>query len=805
MRQDLSFALRQLVRQPGLSLAAIGTLGLGLAACLAVFTLVNALLLRPLPYSDPDRLMVIGRGVRGQNGSASHEDVRFLRDHVRSCTPIAAAVAGGGLNVNLDGRARHVNDQLVSHEYFDVLGTPPQWGRTFSRDEDVDPPPPVAILNERFVRREGFDPASLVGETIVLGGISHTIVGIVAAQQTHAADADVFRPLGNDPRGNGQNLDAICRLANGATPGSLDAELAGLTEAARRERLASERTTRAYGATSLHERQFGFTRLPLLTVMAAVGLVLMVAAANTTGLLLVRAAARRREIAVRTAIGASPGRVARTLIVEGVVLAGFAGLVGLAGAPLLVRGLLAVTPASYVQLGDFAFDGAVVFAGLGLCALVGLAVSLPPLMEVLRVNLRDALHDEGRGSTGGRRSLWIRQVLIGAETAVCALLLVGALLLLRTFVNLLNVQPGFDPDGVVTARTPVQGPQYESGERLLQFFEDGVRRLESLPSIEGASVAASLPAERAINLPAYLLDSDDPQRIVTVSWRYVMPNHFDLLRMRYIAGRRLTDADRKGAPPVALVNETLAREEFGGIEQAIGQRIAIRPFSADIREPVREVVGVVSDTVGWSLADAPKAMMFVPLAQVDEGLLRGVHAFFPPRWIVRTNGDPGSALRALETVVRELDPSQPFVELRTYGAMLLDSIAMHRFYLAVLSVFAGIAVALAAVGIYAAYSYMVASRTAEIGVHLALGAPPSRILRSILGRSLALGIVAIVIGLAAAAALARVLDATLHGVTSHDPLTYASVGVTLLLTSALATLVPAIRAARVDPLTAIRQ
>jgi putative ABC transport system permease protein len=805
MRQDLTFALRQLIRQPALWAVAIGTLGIGLAAALAVFTLVNAVLLRPLPYPDADRLISLGRGWNNGFGNAAHRDVQFLRDHVRTCGPIAASVGGGGLNVVLQGRASHLDDLLISHQYFDALGVQPTWGRAFSSSEDVDPPPLVVILSERFVRQAGLDPATLVGSDITLAGIAHTIVGIVAARHTLSSDPDVFRPMGNDLRGSGQNLGVICRLASGATPATLDAELVALTGEARRQQLANDRTARAYSFISRHEREFGATRTPLLTLLVAVLLVLLVAAANTTGLLLVRAAGRRREIAVRTAIGASPSRVARALLVEGVVLAGLASTVGLAAAPLLVRGLLAAAPAYYSELGNFEFSGAVVLAAVALGTVVGVAVSLPPLLEVLRVNVRDALQEEGPRGTTSRRTVWLRQLLIGAETAVCAVLLVGALLLLRTFVNLMDTPLGFDPAGLVTARMAVQGPQYAGGERLVRFFEDGMTRLEQLPAVESASVAASLPGERALNLPAQLPDSDDPQRVVVLNWRYVTPNFFEQLRIRHVAGRPMVEGDRRGAAAVALVNEAMAKEVFGGVEQALGRRIAIRPIANDVNEPVREVVGVVGDTAGWSIGDPPRPLMYVPLAQVDSGLLRSVHAFFPPRWIVRTGADPQGAMRALETVVRELDPNQPFIDVRTVQAMMLNSISMQRFFLALLIAFATFAVAIAAVGVYAAYSYVVALRTPEIGVRLALGAGPGRILWQVLWRGLLLGAVAIVVGLAVALAASRILTFVLYGVTPADPLTYATVGLTLLATITVATLIPALRAARIDPLVAIRR
>ena len=785
-----------MMRQPGLSLAAVLTLGLGLGASLAVFTLINAVLLRPLPYPDANRVLAIGRGRAENRQSVSHRDVDFLRAHIRTCGPIAAMVGGSGLNVRLTGTTSYQHDRLVSHHFFTVLGTQPRWGRGFTAEDDTDVPAPVVVLNERFVRSLHLDPSSLVGRDIELGGRSHTIVGVLSSAHTRPSDADIFRPLGRDPRGNGQNLTAFCRLADDASMVALNAELGALLEEGRRQKLVGVQEAVPYSAVTQHEWEFGQLRPQLNTLLFAVALVLLAAAANTTGLLLVRAAGRRREIAVRTALGAAPRRIARTLIVEGLVLAGVAGAVGLLGSPLLVRGLLAAAPAYYGELAAFHIDAVVVAAALLLCTVVGLAVALPPLLEVLRVNLRDTLQEEGRSGTQGRRSVWMRQLLIGAETAVCAVLLVGALLLLRTFVNLMNVDPGIDTRGVITARMSIQGPRYDDVTQLIRFFEAGVERLEQLPSIETAAVGASVPGERALNLPGTFPDSADPEQIRVVNWRYVTPRYFSLLRMRLITGRLFDDTDRIGNQPVAIVNEAFAAQIYGGRDQALGRRIAI---GSD-----REVIGVVSDTAGWTLGEPSRPMVFVPLAQVEERVAKTAHAFFPPRWIVRAR-DVNTARRDLAAVVREIDPTQPFIEIQSLDAMMLNSVGMQRFYLVVLSGFAVFAVLLAAVGIYAAYSYDIASRTAEIGVRLALGASPGSIVSGIVGRAVLLGGIATGIGLAGAAAGARVLNSLLFNVSASDPLTYVTVAVVLLGTVTVATVIPATRAARVDPLIALRR
>ena len=351
-----------------------------------------------------------------------------------------------------------------------------------------------------------------------------------------------------------------------------------------------------------------------------------------------------------------------------------------------MRGLLAVAPAYYGELASFSLDPSVAGVAAALCVVMGLGISLPPLAECLRLNLRDTLHEEGRSGTMSRRSVWMRQALIGAETAACAVLLVGALLLLRTFVNLMNVPTGFDPSGVVTARMSVQGPRYDDGEQVIRFFEDGVARLERMPSIQGAAVGASLPAERALNLPATLPDTAEPNDVRIVNWRYVTPGYFNLLKIRHLAGRALTATDRAGAPAVAVVNETFARQMYGGTPQALGRRVIVS------RQAPREIVGVVADTIGWTLADTPRPMLFVPLAQVEPALLRIAHSFFPPRWIVRSAQDVDGARRVLQQVVSELDPSQPFIEVRSVESLMVNSVSTQRFYLVVLAAFALFAV-----------------------------------------------------------------------------------------------------------------
>jgi putative ABC transport system permease protein len=786
-------------RQRGLSITAVLTLGLGVGASLAVFTLVNAVLLRPLPYPEPNRLMGIARGPAEGRQAASHRDVDFLRERVRTCRSIAAMIGGSGLNVALNGTSSYEVDRLVSHQYFDVLGVHPRWGRGFTPDEDVATPARVVMLSQQFAQRLNAEPAALVGHDVALGGIAHTIVGVLAAEHARPSDPAIYRPLGRDARGGGQNLSVICRLQPDASEAALNQELLGLLPDARHRRLAADTTTIPYAAMTQHEWEYGLLRPQLNALLFAVALVLLTAAANTTGLLLVRAAGRRREVAVRTALGAAPSRIARALIVEGLLLAGMAGIIGLLAAPLLVRGLLALAPAYYGELAAFDADAVVVAAAAVLCAVVGLTVAVPPLLDVLRVNLRDTLQEEGRSGTQGRRTAVMRHLLIGAETAVSAILLVGALLLLRTFVNLMNVDTGVDSRGVITARMSIQGPRYEDVRQLIQFFEQGVARLQQSPAIDAAAVGASLPAERALNLFATFLDLPEQPAPPIVNWRYVTPGYFGLLRMRAVAGRLFSDGDRPGAVPVAVVNETFARQRYGGVSQTLGKRISVN------KEPPREVVGVVSDTSGWSLREPSRPLMFVPLAQVEASTIRIAHQFFPPRWIVRSAGNLEAARRELEAVARELDPLQPFIEIQSLDALMINSVGMQRFYLAVLAAFATFAVLLAAVGIYAAYSYSVASRTAEIGVRLALGAAPSRILFSIVGPALALGGVATIAGLTGAAASARVLDALLFDIESSDPLTYAIVAGVLLFTVGISTLIPAVRAARIDPLAALRR
>jgi putative ABC transport system permease protein len=380
---------------------------------------------------------------------------------------------------------------------------------------------------------------------------------------------------------------------------------------------------------------------------------------------------------------------------------------------------------------------------------------------------------------------------------VSAVLLVGALLLLRTFVNLMNVDTGVESRGVIAARMSLQGPRYDDVAQVIRFFEDSIARLQASGAIETAAVGASLPGERALNLPATFPDADanTPQ---IVNWRYVSPGYFTLLRMRSVSGRLFTDTDRAGAPPVAIVNATFARQVYGEPAKALGRLVSV------VKEPPREIVGVVSDTIGWTIQDPSRPMMFVPLAQVETAPLRIAHSFFPPRLLVRAARDVDSAQRELQAVVRQLDPAQPFIEIQTLDAMMASSTAMHRFYLAVLSAFALFAVFMAAVGIYATYSYAIASRTAEIGVRLALGASPRTIVKDVVAGALALGVAATVAGLLLAAASARVLSTLLFNVSTTDPLSYMTVAGVLIGTVALASVVPATRVARIDPVDALR-
>jgi predicted permease len=800
--QDLRYGWRTLVRTPAFTTAALLTLALGIGANAAIFSVVNAVMLRPLPYPEPERLVqfVWRSPSQGEWAGITGAQYLYFRERLRNVEGFAASSGAGSFNLVTGDSAEYVSGLYVSKEYFPVLGIQPVVGSGFTEEHDRTGGPAVAMLSHSLWQRRFGADAGVVGRTMLLGDQPVTIVGVMPANESRTS-TDVFLPLrpSTTGRGGGSNYGVIARVRSGVSVEAASAEVAAV-HAARAVESGTPLTaeSRRFGFTPLQASLASPVRPALLMMFGAVGLLLLIACANTASLLLARASGRTREIAVRGALGASRGRLVRQLLTESVLLAIGGASLGVLIAYWSLPALLAATPPGYLVAGDVRVDGTVLMATMAVAVATGLLFGLAPAVTFSRQNLVDAFRESGgRTATGG--SGLLRKALVVGEISICTLLLIAAGLLIQTFVKVYSVDPGFDPSGVLTARMSLQGERYSDPARLRMFYDEGLERIRRLPGVRSAAVVNGVPIERALNLNVDVLDGPEKVEDALTDWRYASPDYFDTLRIRVVAGRGITDADRAGAPPVVVVSEEFARRFFKG-STALGRHV--RVFDAD---GSMEIVGIVKDLKEGGLKGRPIPVMYVPMAQAHAAAIRTTHSYFQVSWVVRAD-DPGPALvRQIEESIRTLDPRQPFSSFRTMDQVKSQAVATERFQMTLLTTFAGIGLLLAAAGVYGLLAYTVAQRTREFGIRLALGASRTRLLRSVVWGGAALALIGIALGTVAALAATRTLQNFVWHVSTVDPVTYITVAVVLVVVAGAASVVPALRAVRLNPTTALRE
>jgi predicted permease len=810
--QDARYAARTLLRTPGFTLAALLTLALGIGANSAIFSAVNAVLLRPLPYPQPERLVQMER--RYPAGTGAGQDGRrylFFRDHLRSVSALAAYSGLGSFNLAVGDRSEFVSALAVSKEYFDVYRIHPQLGAPFTAEHDRDGGPDVAIISHGLWQRQFGGQPDVVGQSIVLSERSHAIVGVMPPPSGSDRTVDVLLPLrpGLTGRGGGWNYAVVGRLRDDATLESASAEAATAWHALRQEfpeafvRPDGQPSTELpTGFVPLQESQSREVRPALMMIASAVGVLLLIACANTANLLLARASGRGREIAVRAALGAGRGRIVRQLLTESTLLSTAGGLAGLLLAYWAVPALLSLTPASYILGRDVRVDGTVLAVTLALAVATGLVFGLAPAFSLTRPDLVEAFKDDGARTTTGRRSGLMRASLVVSEVALCTLLLVGAGLLIRTFINVRAIDPGFDVSGVLNAQMSMRGERYSDPGTLNRFYEEGLARIRSLPGVHSAALSSGIPIERSLNLNVDLLDAPelvtDRQRLLT-DWRYVTAEYFETMRIPVVRGRGFTAEDRAGAPRVAVVSEAFERQIFKGAP-ALGRHI--RVFDAD---GSMQIVGVVKDLKEGGLKFAPYPVMYVPAAQLHRGAAATTHSYFPVNWVVRADNAGAALARQIAEEIRQVDPTQPFSRFRTMEELKHASVSVERFQMTLLTLFGAIGLLLAAAGIYGVIAYSVAQRTRELGIRLALGATRRRILVSVLWHGTLLALIGTAIGVAASLWLTRLLQSFVWGVSTLDAPTFAGVAALLIVVAVLASAAPALRAVRLNPVAALRE
>jgi predicted permease len=795
--QDFRYAVRTLLRAPGFTLVAVVTLALGIGANTAIFSVLYGVLLRPLPYPEPDRLVTLEESWRGSRDqmSVTYREFRFLEEQSRVFAPLAA-MTSVGFNIAGGGAAERVRGLRVSRDYFRALGVQPSMGRGFTDEEDQPGGPAAVVLSHGlWARRFGAD-TGLLGRTILLDGQPAVVIGVMAADFDPVAPVEAWSTLAQVGRtiGSGQNLEVIARL----TPGlSLEAARAAFQPTLAAFRQAFHEILGrdvAIALVSYRQSVASDVRTPMRILFGAIGFVLLIACANVANLVLGRTVGRTRELAVRVAVGASRSRVVRQLLTESVVLALLGGALGLVVAAWSLGALLAVVPPEIPRIGDIHLDGWTLLFTFAVSLTTGAAFGLLPAWHMTRTDLHGALKESAGRTTAGTHQGRLRSALVVFETAMSLILLVGAGLLMETFTNLMRTEPGFDPRRVVSAEIWLTGSRYDSAATIAQFYRALTDRLAVLPGVQSAAVVeAGLPLQRGGNL---FTMADGGAIQASVDYRTIAPAFFTALGVPLQRGRVLTDADGAGAEPVAVVNASFARRFLPG--EPLGRMVSLGHDS-----PARRVVGVVGDVRSFVGRPAPPTV-FITSAQTPIGYTRIFNSWFPIHVLVRTMGDPAAMKGAVARVIQGADPQVPVGKVRTMEEVLAGSLGLQRFLMPLIGLFVALAIVLAAVGLYGVMSYLVAQRTHEIGVRMALGAAPLEVLGLVVGRGMLLASTGALVGVAGALALTRLLRNQLYGVQPTDVLTLTSVTGLLLLVALMACLVPARRATRVDPLIALR-
>ena len=813
---DLRYALRIMRKSPGFTAIAVAALALGIGANTAIFTVVNAVLFQALPYPQPDRLVQLGRKFSQGNGWSNSipKYMAWRENHVFQSMTLYNT---GGLSFNLTAgdRPEQVKGTHVSKDYFNVFGVQPMAGRTFNEAEDLPDGPRVAIIGYGFWQSRFGGDRQMVGRTIALNGEPYVVIGIMPQGFHTDPEEDVWIALQADPHSTNQGhyLAAAARLKPGVTVAAAQAEMKVVGEQFRRAYPKWMDQNESVAVAPLREAMVENAKTPLYILMGAVLLVLLIACANVANLLLARAAGRQREMAIRAAIGAKRGRVLRQVLTESVLLAGFGGALGFALGSWGVRALLAMVPGNIPRLTNPEgqavippLDWRVAAFTMGIALITGIVFGLFPALHTSNPDLVSNLKEGGRSGTGVRHAR-ARSALVVSELALALVLLVGAVLLIRTFVGLRTVNPGFDAHNVLTMTTSMAGGNYGTTAKVANFVRQVERRIEGLPGVEAASSSLTVPTFCCIDLP-FQIPGKPPakgdQYNGDEQWRAVSPHYFRVFHIGMLRGRSFNETDVENSAPAVIINEAMARK-YWPKEDPLGKVIVIgKGLGPQFEEPPRQIVGIAGNVREAGLNKDDPPVMYVPESQMTEGLTALANNVLPLSWAVRTAGNPMALRSAIEREFQAVDGLMSISRERLMEQVVAESISRDSFIMLLLSIFAGIALLLAGIGIYGLMSYSVEQRTQEIGVRMALGARRPDMVRLILGQGLRLAGIGVALGLAIAYGLTRVLASLLFGVKAADPLTFASVAAILALIALASTLFPARRAAAVEPVEALR-
>ncbi|MGI9107413.1 MAG: ADOP family duplicated permease [Pyrinomonadaceae bacterium] len=802
-RQDVRYGLRMLLRKPGFTFVAAMTLALGIGANTAIFSVVNAVLLRPLSFPRADEIIHFegtnpSKGISDSNLSAP--DYVDWTTQNQAFAQIGIFATGGAILAGTGDEPERVPRAAVSAAFFPVLGVQPLLGRAFLPEEDRPGSEQVAVLSHNLWKRRFGSNADIIGSKITVSGRSVSVVGVMPPGYDFPQQTQLWTSLrlnAAEQNRDNRSYEVIARLRPGVSVKQAQTEISTINA-----RLAQtyEETNSGWNVRliRLHERLVGEVRPSLLALLGAVAFVLLIACANVANLLLARAAARRKEIAIRTALGASRLRVVRQLLTESMLLSLIGGAFGLLLSMWLTNLLIAISPADTPRFNEINVDYRVLAFTLGVSCLTGMIFGLAPALQVSKIDLNGSLKDgtPGAGAGGGPRRNRIRSLLVVSEVALSLMLLISAGLLIKSFQRLRAVEPGFNPEHLLTMSISLPSAKYSENQQRADFFRQLVEQVEALPGVKSAGTVLTLPlGGGGFSVGRSFIPEGramTTQESANASYSLASPEYFHTLEIPLRAGRNFTERDTDKSPMVVIINETMARRFFGANEEAVGKRLTIW---RDEKFP-REIVGVVGDTKSATLDGEAGPQMYVPHPQdASWGLMV---------LVARTIEEPASMTPAIRRAVLALDKDQPIYNLQTMDEVVLKSMGPRRVSMLLFSIFAGVALVLAAVGIYGVVAYSVTQRTHEIGIRMALGAQKRDVLRLVMRQGITPALVGIGAGLIGALMITRLMSSLLYGVSATDPLTFIAISLLLIIVALLACYVPARRATRVDPLIALK-
>ena len=807
--RDIKYSFRRLLKSPGFTAVVILTLGLGIGANTAIFSVVNTVLLRPLAFREPDRLVTINHFYRSEalnnlEAPVSAPGFRDYRDKTKSFDAVAVE-RGWAANLTGTGDPERVPASRVSGDYFRVLGVAPQLGRTFGRDEDEPGKNSVVVLSDGLWKRVYGADRGIVGKTMQLNGQSFIILGVMPEgfRAFFNSNADIWTPLALDAKQfdpanyTNESLNLTARLKPGVSVTQASAEMHAFADQVRRlypNAVGPEWTLKV---KTLDELATGGVRPALLVLLGAVGFVLLIACANVANLLLARVTSRQKEVAIRTALGADRWALVRQLLTESVMLALAGGILGLGIAYWSVKTLVATVP-SIPRGSDVGIDSTVMAFTLGLSVITGLLFGVVPALHTSRASLHDTLKEGGRSGSADVSGRGLRRALVIGEVALALTLLIGAGLLIRSVARLQRVTPGFDPDRLLTFDLSLPNAKYPNDTIRQQFFESMIDRVSHVPGVVAVGGTTVIPFGGSWSTGSFEVEGYQAGPNQPGPWgdiRFVTADFFRTMRIPLIQGRAFDSRDQPNGQIVAIIDEEFVRKYYRG-QNPIGKRITFGAPPGKQPEYIN-IVGVVAHTMHEALDAKPRIQLYLPYSQRP--------SFQNMSVAVRTTGDPLLMARPVRNAIHDVDKDMPLSNVKSMDQLLESSLGQRRLSMILLGAFSAIALLLASIGIYGVLAYSVTQRSRELGIRMALGAARGRVLRLVIGQGMALALVGIGIGLVGALALTRLLGTQLYSIKPTDPATFAGVSFLLAAIAFVATLVPALRATRVDPVVALRE